>query len=187
MSTTHTKDRTVLKGAVAAGAATAILLGGFGTFALWQASTAAGTSGTLASGDLALGTPATGEWRLVESDGVYGEDGAVVEDISAFVASPGDVLEYSTAVPVTVKGSDLKAKLTVSGGETFIAPAATEYVTVTINGQDALDVLPHDGEQPLEVAVRVEFSSSTPAGVAQDLDTLVSLDDVTFTLEQVAA
>ncbi|MBM4517319.1 alternate-type signal peptide domain-containing protein [Rhodococcus hoagii] len=90
------------KGAIAAGAAAALLAGGAGSFALWSDSETL-NGGTITAGTLTLTAQGSPSW----SD----ENGAI--DISTFRAVPGDVLTYKAQAVVGATGDNLEAAITV--------------------------------------------------------------------------
>lgn len=101
----------LIKGAVAGAAGIALLLGGAGSFALWNGSATTGT-GTIRSGTLALASNASdagGTWTNTP----YGSSTPITIDLSTFKAVPGDTLTFTKKLDVTAIGSNLKATLAV--------------------------------------------------------------------------
>ena len=114
------------KATIAGAAGVALLLGGAGTFATWNATGASAGTQSIVSGSLVVGTPATGSWsvaHLVAGGASYGTSAATT--LATFKASPGDKLTYTTTVPITVSGANLVATLALAPG----AIAATAPVT----------------------------------------------------------
>jgi alternate signal-mediated exported protein len=108
------------KGAVAAAAAIAPLLGGAGTFATWNASAAVANVG-ITAGNLSIAPGAVaGTW----SDAT----GAV--DLSAYRITPGDVLTFTQDFDVTATGHSLPATLTLTAGS--IAPASSNAQDIAL-------------------------------------------------------
>lgn len=176
------------KGAVAAGAAAVLLLGGLGSFALWQDEETVG-GGTINSGELNFDpvVPATGTWTetSVTPNVVIGPDPA------GFPIVPGDVLEYSTAYVVNWAGTNLRATITadftdVAGNAALAAALDTE---VSVNGGTALPngsavELPlTTSPQTITVEVTITFDQATADLIAQNES--VDLNDFTLTLDQV--
>ena len=88
------------KGAVAGAAGVALLLGGAGTFALWNdSSTVSGT--TISSGELAVATATPGGWSTAPELWV-----------------PGDTYTYTEVLTVSAVGDNIEAELSTSGGVT---------------------------------------------------------------------
>lgn len=174
--------------AVAAGVATAVLLGGFGAFSLWNDSIAAGTTDDIQTGTLAFDGVTPGGWTIVETDGVLTPGTAI--DPATFKASPGDVIRYTADVAVTAEGSDMLAELVVDPTTYTIASALASYVTVELsNGVGATDAIPVHaaaGSQEIPVSVTVSFSDQISGVTGQNLDSAVALDGLNFKLNQVA-
>lgn len=177
------------KGAIAAGAAAVLLLGGLGSFALWQDKETV-SGGTINSGELYFDpvVPATGTWTetSVTPNVVIGPDPA------GFLIVPGDVLVYTTDYVVTSSGDNLLASITadfdVVGGTGTDLAAALE-TTVSVDGGPALTngtavPLPlTTSPQTITVGVTITFDQATTDLIAQD--ETVDLNDFTLTLDQV--
>ncbi|WP_227496943.1 alternate-type signal peptide domain-containing protein [Planctomonas psychrotolerans] len=98
----------LLKGAIAGTAGVVLLLGGGGTFALWNAEQSVNL-GTIESGMLSLDAVPTGTWKDISSDAAAG--GEPIADITAFRMVPGDTLELTQVVHITAVGDNLRATL----------------------------------------------------------------------------
>jgi alternate signal-mediated exported protein len=178
----------VVKGGLAAAAATAVLLGGAGVFALWN-NTATTDGGTISTGELSLSVTDS-QWTITDTDGVL-TVGSVV-DPDTFRASPNDVLTFDATVDVVAEGSDMLAELTVDQTSVVIDPALASHVTVEMvdpNGSD--DVIEITGRedgasQTVPVQVVVTFDDSMSGTAGQSLATAVALDALAFNLVQVA-
>lgn len=97
------------KGAIVTGLGVALLLGGGGTLAVWNADTTADI-GIVTAGDLDLDAR-PGVWTSSLTGVIGGKD-----QISAYRIIPGETLTYSQKINVTLVGnSGLKANLTVEG------------------------------------------------------------------------
>ncbi|MDV6304948.1 MULTISPECIES: alternate-type signal peptide domain-containing protein [Rhodococcus] len=175
------------KGAIAAGAAAVLLLGGLGSYALWQ-DTETVTGGEINSGELYFDPVAnTANWTETTSGTVIGTDP------SGFLIVPGDVLEYTTDYNVTWAGNNLLASITadfadVTGDAEL--EAALAGATVSVNGGPNVPngdpvSLPLGATSPtlITVAVTIPFDIDTGGLIAQDES--VSLADITLTLDQV--
>lgn len=99
----------LIKGAVAGTAGIALLLGGAGTFALWNDSTTV-AGGTITSGQLDIANQTAGVWK----------NGAATIDIATYKVVPGDVLTYTTTFDAIATGNTLKATLAL--GDNAITP-----------------------------------------------------------------
>lgn len=104
----------LLKGAVAGAAGIALLLGGAGTFAAWNASTSLGTDASnITTGDLYLSSdPTSGTWAYANGD-----------EVTRIV--PGDVVNYSQTVTVHGSGDHLHANFQVNLGQKLTQTGGT--------------------------------------------------------------
>ena len=175
------------KGAIAAGAAAVLLLGGLGSFALWSDEEPV-SGGTINSGELNFASvPGSGNWTET-SVAPAADLGA---DPAGFPIVPGDVLEYSTEYLVNWAGDNLRASITadftgVTGDAALTAALATQ---VSVNGGA---LLPNGSAVPLPltaspqtitVEVTITFDAATAELVAQNES--VNLNAFTLTLDQV--
>jgi len=177
-----------LRGAVAAGTATVLLLGGFGAFALWSDSQSAAVTQKITTGSLLL-DQISGDviWKL-ENPQVDGP-GPVVIDPVAFRASPGDILSYTVNVTGEVKGSDLVAKLEVDPTQATLRPGiSASDVDISVVGVDgeAIQILGTEAGTAIDelVTVRVEFTSAMTGGM--NLTDAVDVSGMDLRLQQVA-
>jgi alternate signal-mediated exported protein len=115
------------KGAIATAAGIALLMGGAGTFAYWNASTGI-TGGTIVAGQLTItdATPSNGVWSVQKN----GTGTATTVSLATYKASPGDLLTYTKNVTITAIGDNLTAKLSLAPGS--ISPS-TAGLTPDIN------------------------------------------------------
>ena len=172
------------KGAVAAAAAIALMLGGAGTFATWNASSAVANAG-ITAGTLSIAPgAAAGTW----SDAT----GAV--DLSTYRITPGDVLTFTQDFDVTATGHSLPATLSLTDGaiaaasssaaEIALAAALGNSAELTASGLSSDGnggyVVPA-GTTAVSVTVTVTFPSS--ADNASQNGT-VSLSGMNVTLTQ---
>ena len=122
------------KAAIAGGVGIALLLGGAGTLATWNSSSSI-SGGTIVAGNLVFGTPAAGSWTVAHlvagSTTIYST--AVATTLSAFKASPGDKLIYTTTVPITVTGTNLVATLGLTPGAIAGTASAVTATQATNN------------------------------------------------------
>jgi alternate signal-mediated exported protein len=95
------------KGAMAAGAAALLLLGGAGSLALWS------DEETVVGGDINTGTlditAEPGTWTDISD----GEPGSSIPIIGVFRMVPGDTIRYTTEMNVTAIGDNLAADIVV--------------------------------------------------------------------------
>ncbi|MGM7668608.1 alternate-type signal peptide domain-containing protein [Microbacterium sp. A93] len=168
------------KGAIVTGLGVALLLGGGGTLAVWNADQAS-NAGAITAGDLNL-TAHTGVWT---SD-VTGR----IDDVNAYRVVPGETLTYEQPVTVALEGDGMRATLSVKGAADN-GFAATDGVTVsdvTLTNEDGLSI-----SDELTPAVDGAFTASATfafesyegqgrAGVNESVD----LSGIHYVLEQVA-
>ena len=104
----------MLKGSIAGAAGVALLLGGAGTFALWN-DTAAVAGADITAGTLTV-TAATGIWA----------DQNAAIDIANYLIVPGDTLTYESVITVDAQGDNLKAKLSVDNASIVSGDSAED-------------------------------------------------------------
>jgi alternate signal-mediated exported protein len=184
----------LLKGAIAGAAGVALLLGGAGTFALWNSS-ATVTGGNIVAGNLLVSDPGpVGTWAA---------NGVNVPVLSAFKAVPGDVLTYTKTIAVAVTGNNLVATLglgaasispsTASGADSALAAYLTKTAVLTATGTG---IVASGGNytitsgtagvsQNVTVTATITFPKSLTAGF-ENTSKLgsVSLDNLAVTLTQ---
>ncbi|WP_040166408.1 alternate-type signal peptide domain-containing protein [Microbacterium gorillae] len=110
----------VTKGAIAAGAAVALLLGTGGTFALWNDTVNVGSASVITAGNLALSQTTAPAWQIKHTSG----SATAVADINAVRIVPGDQLIYTGAYTVTAQGQNLAFRAQVTPGAVTAATAA---------------------------------------------------------------
>ncbi|MBJ7290921.1 alternate-type signal peptide domain-containing protein [Williamsia sp.] len=122
------------KGAIAAGAAVVVLLGGAGSYALWSDS-ASNTPGNVTTGELKLTASGTPAWKDVSADGIIG--GTVVNPLTDFLV-PKDTWEYTSTYNATATGKNMKAQVTVNTGTAGALPTGVTITpTATVDGAAA--------------------------------------------------
>jgi len=187
----------LVKGAIAGAAGIALLLGGAGTFALWNASSTV-SGGTIVAGNLVVadsGTPGT--WTV--------NNGVTPIVIGSYRAVPGDVLKFTKTVNVTATGDNLVATLglgtasitpTTAGKQVDIALAgylgSNAVLTatgnsITASGSTYTVTAGAAGivAQPVVVTATLTFPKSATAGLENDAELgSVKLNDLTVTLTQ---
>lgn len=113
----------LVTGAVAGAAGIALLLGGAGTFALWNASTEVNAS-SVASGTLALTPSSAGSW----TDVTNGRNTALTTaQVAAYKVVPGSKLQFTQPITIAASGTDLRADLTYDA--TSVTGSLKPYVT----------------------------------------------------------
>ncbi|GAA1699732.1 hypothetical protein GCM10009808_16670 [Microbacterium sediminicola] len=152
------------KAGIAVGAATILLLGGGGTFALWQSSTTL-TATSVTSGQLELSDASVdGEWyRYVDGQDLADYDPLTdAIDMTTWTIVPEDELIFIAEVGLTAEGGDLYFTVdSTLGGD-----AAADGFTVGIT------VLEEDAVTPL---TSITAASGQFTGVAEN-DTVYNVD-----------
>lgn len=122
------------KGALAAGAAVVVLLGGAGSYALWSDSST-NTPGNLSTGELDLTAQGTPSWTDVSATGIVGGT-AVDPTIDLLV--PLDTWEYTSTFTAIATGKNMEAEVTVDPGAAGTPPTGVTVTPVaTVDGTPA--------------------------------------------------
>ncbi|MET1132446.1 MAG: alternate-type signal peptide domain-containing protein [Aeromicrobium sp.] len=166
------------KGAIAAGAAAVLLLGGAGSLAYWNAEGDI-AGGTITAGELKLTDPTTGAWTL---------NGDPVTDVSSVRVVPGDELEYTASWDITATGDNLTAAVDVTGfsASGALASAVTLTDTYLVGGSAPVDdeITSDDDGETLDATIGLDFDFGTSAdNTSQTLS--LDLSDVKVALTQV--
>ena len=98
------KNSTLIKGSAAIALGAALLLGGGGTLANWNAE-ATTTPGTIVAGDL----------NVQDRSGVWTDRAGDTIDITTYKVVPGDKLTYTQDLTVTLKGNKMAANVATTG------------------------------------------------------------------------
>ncbi|GAA2015813.1 alternate-type signal peptide domain-containing protein [Microbacterium ulmi] len=173
-----------VKGAIASAAGGALLLGGAGTFALWNDTLPGQDAGVITAGTLQFTDPqsVTGKWWDVSPDAREEEELV----IGNFVMVPGDVLEYRGNVELTATGNNLQAILSVVpgsiGGSADLDALGIEVEFV--NG-DEIDYVNPGGSTTLShpFTLRVSWDKEAVDG-AEGQGATIGLSGITFKLTQ---
>jgi alternate signal-mediated exported protein len=167
--------KTLLNGAIVCATGFVLLLGGGGTFALWNDSETVTSATTISAGDLTLTPNADGVWR--ESDGT------LIDPITYRIV-PGSTIEFTRTLTVSAIGDGLQAQLGHSAltGSGTLAPLVTTSLSATsptavVDGS----MLRFDsGTSTVTVKLTVHFPATASGGQRGTLN----LSQVTFTLTQ---
>ncbi|TBN56216.1 alternate-type signal peptide domain-containing protein [Glaciihabitans arcticus] len=197
----------LVKGSIAGAAGIALLLGGAGTFALWNDS-AALTAATVSTGELDIDLTATAAvWNDVSTKTVGGVTTSSVLNGATFNPAthklvPGDTVTYTKEVTIKANGKNLAAKLAYVPGSVVIDPTLAPFVTVTVGAPtglpaswSAVATTPADGSYIItpsttvstatfNVVLTVKFLDTAANQVGQNL-TAVNLTGAAFSLTQV--
>lgn len=180
--------KNVTKGALAAGTAAVLLMGGAGTLAFWTAEDDV-NGGTIAAGELKL-TAVGCDAGWVYAPGNAGAGGAVTTIV------PGDAITKSCTFTVLAKGDHLSATPTTPTTLTYqqtagdVNPAPTLSLTVgaayTINSAPVTTITPANNGQTLSAAITVTFpyGDATTVNLNDTQNLVATLDDLTVTLTQ---
>lgn len=146
--------KNMTKGALVTGLGVALLLGGGGTLAVWNADQES-NAGQIASGDL----------NLVAGQGVWKNAAGTTVDISTYRVVPGDKLTYTQPLAVTLVGNNLAANLKVTGtgvnkGFTTNNVVVSEPVLKNAAGT-VLPTTVLKSSQDVTATVTFEFKSTT--------------------------
>lgn len=156
------------KGALAAGTAAVLLLGGAGSLAFWSADgTVAGT--TINSGELKLGAADCGDWKI---------DGDSIFNVTTGKIVPGDTLTKTCTYAITASGDHLDADVDVTTPATA-SGALSSSVEVsgafTVDGESVTKISSANNTKLLSSTVTVKFpygvknnDSQALAGVLSD-------------------
>lgn len=193
------------KAAIAGAAGIALLLGGAGSFALWNGS-ATSAAGSIQSGTLSVTTSGAGTWANTPYNGT---SGAVT--IANFKAVPGDTLTFTQKLTVTSIGDNLNATLAVDPASIVASATGTPSanaalkaaliagMTVTTTGTvpanivagtganaNTFTVTNSAGPQTLTVVVTLPFprGAAQPTGDNTTQTGAVDLTGLKFTLQQ---
>lgn len=179
LSRKDTHMNKLLAGAVAGAAGVALLVGGAGTFALWN-STATVNVGTVSSGTLLIAASGTPSWKDISSDGPLG--GTVISTISDYRIVPGDTLQLTQEITVDATGNNLTATLSYDDASIVAATAAdaalkselvfamdaTGGANVTrIGTGNTFAVTPASGQSIVTLTVTIDLSSTVSGTTAQ--------------------
>ena len=121
----------MIKGSIAGATGVALLMGGFGTFALWNESVATGDT-TITSGKLDIVSVGSQVWEDI-STGT-----AVPFTPSTDKIVPGDVIRLRQTLDVAAEGKNLKARLLLEATDFDWTFAANNLdITMTYAGETA--------------------------------------------------
>lgn len=178
----------MIKGSIAGATGIVLLMGGFGTYALWSDSVQA-QGGVLSSGALQVTGAGNGTWTETSTDTVQPWSNA--SDLMV----PGDVVVLNQPLDVQAEGKNLRVKLTVGGMDNDFA-ASSLSMNVAYGGANETFTGPGpyviDYDSAAEVAALnndndgavVTFTFADVSGKT-DQNTGVDLSNVTLTLDQV--
>lgn len=175
------KNSTLVKGTAAIAVGAALLLGGGGTLANWNAEATA-APGTIVSGDLNVVKSVNGVWK--------DRAGTVIPDITAYKVVPGDKLTFTQDLTVTLVGNKMAANVATTGisatngftpaNVAVSAPALTVGSTAVAN---PLKPTVTGADQTVTATITFEFLSATTGRA--DTTKSYNFNNVAFQLTQV--
>jgi alternate signal-mediated exported protein len=175
------------KGALAAGAAGVLLLGGAGSLANWTA-TGDVEGATINSGSILLTDPDCTTFGSVRHDWQYDSDGSAFGADSLIV--PGDTITKVCTMTLTLTGTHMGATLGVEGPamvddsdpyETLDAELKPKATFVVDGVKSDADPITTPGEHTIVATVAVNFPTT---GTNSSQNVTASLDDITVTATQ---
>jgi len=173
--TTNPTNRGAVKGAVAAAAGVAVLLGGMGTFALWNA------EGALGEGNLQTGALTAEFGDITWTDATPGHEN-VIADLDGFRMVPGDVIVGTSTIEVVAEGENLVVVPQVVGADGAPLTALSDNVSVGV----VLDGVPEsgfrEGTTSVDATVTIAFDESATGEMGLGFD----LGATSINLQQVA-
>jgi alternate signal-mediated exported protein len=120
----------LVKGSIAGAAGIALLLGGAGTFALWNDSITS-NAGAVSSGELKIANSATpgGSWIDVSTSGIQNGTALPTTGTSPNIVVtpkivPGDKWRFTRQIVLTTTGKNLLADLSFDASSVTVAPTA---------------------------------------------------------------
>ena len=172
------KNTTLIKGSAAIALGAALLLGGGGTLANWNAS-ATQAPGTIVAGDL----------NVVNGAGVWKDRLGDTINIATYKVVPGDKLTFTQDLTVSLKGNKMAAEIATTGIDAEVSgftatnvsvsePVLTVGVTPVSN-----PLVASVGTQTVTATITFEFLSTT--NNRADVNQTYNFNNVGFTLEQV--
>jgi alternate signal-mediated exported protein len=172
------KNSTLIKGSAAIALGAALLLGGGGTLANWNAAATA-TPGTIVAGDLNVENTTAGVWK--------DRNGATI-NIATYKVVPGDKLTFTQDLAVTLTGNKMAANVATTGvtetsgftaANVTVSPVALSVGVTPV----ANPLVASAGTQTVTATISFEFKSSTTARA--DVNASYNFNTVAFQLTQV--
>jgi alternate signal-mediated exported protein len=167
------------KASVAGAVGIALLLGGAGSFATWNAS-ASLSAGSITAGSMTMTAPTAGAWSNIT------KGTAVAVNPGTFHMVPGNTLKYVGALNISGEGDDLTAELTsnvkdlVQGDiAATVALTSSDSNIVAIAGNQV--TLKKAGSATVTVTITLTFASTATG----QQNAVADLGTLKFTLTQV--
>ncbi|QDY66492.1 alternate-type signal peptide domain-containing protein [Glutamicibacter halophytocola] len=181
----------VTKATIAAVAAGALLLGGAGTVARWQAQQTI-DAGTVETGHLNLTTGGAGVWQDISNP-----EAPEPFDPATQQLVPGDVVSFSQTATIDAEGKNIAGSLSVDQLDTALG-ALEGYVTVALQVDASAPGITEETDGTLTFAepgtysvpflITVTFAEGTVGDTPPSTyDQVLDLEALTLTLDQVRA
>lgn len=181
----------IVTGTIAGAAGIALLLGGAGSFALWNAQ-ASSAAAQISSGTLTMTADPDGTW----TDMTETPNGPRNTPLSPATARmvPGNTYQFTQTMTVTAAGDDLKGVITYDprsavSGDADLLSQVQGAVTLSSDSASLVKSQTADNTYVLEPAagtttVKATYTVSLPESATSGQDGTISLAPMTFTLTQ---
>ncbi|MFJ3383709.1 MULTISPECIES: alternate-type signal peptide domain-containing protein [unclassified Curtobacterium] len=178
----------IVTGAIAGAAGVALLLGGAGTFALWNASASSAAS-SISSGTLTLSANNDGAW----TDITNGRSAAINPTTALMV--PGNTYQFTQTLTIGATGQDLKANLTYASqsitGDSALLAATTKTLAVTSSSASVVQSSSNTNTFVVSPStatstVKVVFTIALPSSATNGQGGTLNVGALAFTLTQTA-
>ncbi|WIB76677.1 alternate-type signal peptide domain-containing protein [Curtobacterium sp. MCPF17_002] len=180
----------IVTGAIAGAAGVALLLGGAGTFALWNASASTAAS-SVSSGSLTLSANNDGAWTDITNG-----RSATINPASALMV-PGNTYQFTQTLTIGASGQDLKANLTYANqsitGDAALLAATTKTLAVSSSSASVVQSTASGASNTFVVSpsaststVKVVFTIGLPASATTGQGGTLNVGALAFTLTQTA-
>lgn len=178
--------RRLTKALIAAGAGTALFIGGQGTLAAWSGTQNLTGFAPISAGALEVRAAAAGVWK--------DQTGATL-NLAAFHIAPGDTLTYTTTIGLTATGDNLHGRITLSpssiapvnagsAADAALASILTTSATYTVDGVTGPAFTARPGTQTIAVSVTLTWPSGAASTDNTATNGRVSLANLSLTATQ---
>jgi alternate signal-mediated exported protein len=175
----------IVTGSIAGAAGIALLLGGAGSFALWNASASSAAS-AVSSGNLTLSANNDGVWTDITNG-----RSATINPANVLMV-PGNTYQFTQTLNIVATGQDLKANLTYAAqsitGDSALIAATTKTLTVSspdVAVQSTVDPNTFTVSPSAATStVKVVFTIALPSSATTGQNGTVNVGALAFTLAQ---
>jgi alternate signal-mediated exported protein len=178
----------IVTGAIAGAAGIALLLGGAGSFALWNASASSAAS-AVSSGNLTLTANNDGVWTDITNG-----PSATINPANVLMV-PGNTYQFAQTLTIGATGQDLKANLTYAPqsitGDSALIAATTKTLAVTSSSASVVQSTSDASTFVVSPSaatstVKVVFTIALPSSATTGQNGTVNVGALAFTLTQTA-